>query len=79
MKRIHTSLILSAAFLAVWSCHDTTDQDLYKLNVKDEVTVVSGADIAFKAIGGEGYIEVDGLKGLVSPHRRRQQDPCFCR
>ena len=50
MKRIYTGIILSLALAAGWSC-GKTDEDLYKLNVKPEVTVVSGADIAFKAIG----------------------------
>ena len=64
MKRIYTGLILSIALVAGWSC-DKHEEEMYKLNVKDEVTVVSGADIAFKAIGGEGLIEVDGLKGSL--------------
>ena len=64
MKRIYIGLILSVAFAAAWSC-GKPEEEMYKLNVKDEVSVVSGADIAFKAIGGEGYIEVDGLKGAL--------------
>jgi hypothetical protein len=64
MKRIYTGIILSLALAAGWSC-GKTDEDLYKLNVKPEVTVVSGADIAFKAIGGNGYIEVEGLEGAL--------------
>ena len=64
MKRFYTGIILSAALVAGWSC-GKTDEELYKLNVKPEVTVVSGADIAFKAIGGNGYIEVDGLQGSL--------------
>lgn len=64
MKRIYTGIILSLALAAGWSC-GKTDEDLYKQNVKPEVTVVSGADIAFKAIGGNGYIEVDGLEGAL--------------
>ena len=50
------------ALVAGWSC-DKNEEDLFKQNVTPEVTVVSGADIAFKAIGGNGYIEVDGLQG----------------
>ena len=64
MKRIYTGIILSLALVAGWSC-GKTDEDLFKLNVKPEVTVVSGADIAFKAIGGNGYIEVEGLEGAL--------------
>ena len=64
MKRIYTGIILSIALVAGASC-GKTDEDLFKLNVKPEVTVVSGADIAFKAIGGNGYIEVDGLQGSL--------------
>lgn len=64
MKRIYTGIILSLALVAGWSC-GKTDEDLYKLNVKPEVTVISGADIAFKAIGGNGYIEVEGLEGAL--------------
>ena len=64
MKRIYTGMILSIALVAGWSC-GKTDDDLFKLNVKPEVTVVSGADIAFKAIGGDGVIEVDGLQGTL--------------
>ena len=64
MKRLYTGIILSLALAAGWSC-DKNGEDLYKLNVKPEVTVVSGADIAFKAIGGDGYIEVDGLQGSL--------------
>lgn len=64
MKRIYTGIILSFALVAGWSC-DKSDEDLFKMNVKPEVTVVSGADIAFKAIGGNGYIEVDGLQGTL--------------
>ena len=64
MKRIYTGMILSIALVAGWSC-GKSDEDLFKQNVKPEVTVVSGADIAFKAIGGNGYIEVDGLDGAL--------------
>ena len=64
MKRTYIGMILSIALAAAWSC-GKTDDDLYKLYVKPEVTVVSGADIAFKAIGGEGVIEVDGLLGSL--------------
>ena len=64
MKRIYTGIILSIALVAGASC-GKTEEDLFKLNVKPEVTVVSGADIAFKAIGGNGYIEVDGLQGSL--------------
>ena len=64
MKRIYTGMILSVALVAGWSC-GKTDEDLFKQNVKPEVTVVSGADIAFKAIGGNGYIEVEGLEGTL--------------
>lgn len=62
MKRFYSILFLSAVIAAAGSC-GKSDEEMYKLNVKDEVTVVSGADIAFKAIGGNGYIEVSGLKG----------------
>ena len=62
MKRLYTGIILSIALVAGWSC-DKSNEDLYKQNVTPEVTVISGADIAFKAIGGDGYIEVDGLQG----------------
>lgn len=62
MKRVFSAIFLSAVLAAAWSC-GKPEEDMYKLNVKDEVTVVSGADIAFKAIGGDGYIEVSGLKG----------------
>ena len=62
MKRLYTGIILSIALVAGWSC-DKNETDLYKQNVKPEVSVVSGADIAFKAIGGDGYIEVEGLQG----------------
>ena len=64
MKRIYTGMILSIALVAGWSC-GKTDDDLFKLNVKPEVTVISGADIAFKAVGGSGTIEVDGLQGTL--------------
>lgn len=62
MKRLYTGIILSIALVSGWSC-DKNNEDLFKQNVKPEVTVVSGADIAFKAIGGDGYIEVEGLQG----------------
>lgn len=64
MKRIYTGIILSVALVAGASC-GKSDEDLFKLNVKPEVTVVSGADIAFKAVGGSGVIEVDGLEGAL--------------
>ena len=64
MKRIYTGMILSIALVAGWSC-GKTDEDLFKQNVKPEVTVISGADIAFKAVGGNGYIEVEGLEGAL--------------
>ena len=64
MKRIYTGMILSIALVAGWSC-GKSDEELFKQNVKPEVTVISGADIAFKAIGGNGYIEVDGLDGAL--------------
>lgn len=57
MNRIFRAILLSAALAGVFSC-GKSDEDLYKLNVKEEVTVVTGADIAFKAIGGDGYIVV---------------------
>lgn len=62
MKKLYSAIILSVALATVWSC-GKSDEEMYKLNVKDEVTVVSGADIAFKAVGGDGYIQVTGLKG----------------
>ena len=58
MKRLYSGIILSLALVAGWSC-DKNENDLFKQNVKPEVTVVSGADIAFKAIGGEGDIQVE--------------------
>ena len=64
MKRIYTGMILSLVLAAGWSC-GKTDEELFKQNVKPEVTVISGADIAFKAVGGNGYIEVDGLQGTL--------------
>ena len=64
MKRILNISILAlfAAGMLV-SCED--NKDLYTINVPPTVDVVSGADIAFKAIGGEGYIEVAPVEGQL--------------
>ncbi len=64
MRKIYTSILLFVFLSVAWSC-DKSSEDLYKLNVKPEVTVISGADIAFKAIGGNGYIEVGDLDGTL--------------
>lgn len=64
MKRIlNISIIaLFAAGLLV-SCEE--NKDMFTINVPPTVDVVSGADIAFKAIGGEGYIEVAPVDGQL--------------
>ena len=58
--------LLFCMFLAAWalvSCDNR--ENLYVLNVPPTVDVVSGADIAFKAVGGEGVIEVAPVEGQL--------------
>ena len=57
---IFCSLVIAAALSA---CN--SKENLYILNVPPTVDVVSGADIAFKAIGGEGTIEVAPTEGQL--------------
>ena len=57
---IFCSLVIAAALSA---CN--SKENLYILNVPPTVDVVSGADIAFKAIGGEGIIEVAPTEGQL--------------
>lgn len=57
---IFCSLAIAAAFV---SCNEKNDY--YTQNVLPTVDVVSGADIAFKAIGGEGIIEVAPTEGQL--------------
>ena len=57
---IFCSLVIATALSA---CN--SKENLYILNVPPTVDVVSGADIAFKAIGGEGIIEVAPTEGQL--------------
>ena len=57
---IFCTLVIVAALSA---CKNK--ENLYILNVPPTVDVVSGADIAFKAIGGEGTIEVAPTEGQL--------------
>lgn len=57
---IFCSLVIAAALSA---CNGK--ENLYTQNVPPTVDVVSGADIAFKAIGGEGIIEVAPTEGQL--------------
>lgn len=62
--RIYQSILLATLAAGVFlSCDDK--QNYYTLNVPETVDVVSGADIAFKAIGGEGDIEVAPVEGQL--------------
>lgn len=64
MKRLlNISLIALFAAGMLVSCED--NKDMYAIHVPPTVDVVSGADIAFKAIGGEGYIEVAPVEGQL--------------
>ena len=66
MKNHLFSLILCSAWASciLLSCGE--DKSLYTLNVPPTVDVISGADIAFKAIGGEGDIEVAPVDGQLT-------------
>ena len=57
---IFCSLVIAAALA---SCDEKNNY--YTQNVLPTVDVVSGADIAFKAIGGEGVIEVAPVEGQL--------------
>ena len=62
MKRYLLSLALPAFVAAAVACNENT---AYQLNVPPTIDVTSGADIAFKAIGGEGTIEVAPVDGSL--------------
>ena len=62
MKRIHTLFALVAAAAALVSCREDNG---FVLNVPKTIDVTSGADIAFKAIGGSGAIEVAPTVGQL--------------
>ena len=66
MKKCMTVLLAGAAAAAalLTACQDKNQG--YILNVPKTVDVVSGADIAFKAIGGEGDIEVAPVEGTLT-------------
>ncbi len=58
-------LFCTILFAAVLSSCKKENEDLYTLNVAPTVDVVSGADLAFKAVGGEGDIEVAPVEGTL--------------
>lgn len=62
MKKYLMSLTLPALLAAVVACNEKAQ---YELNVPPTIDVTAGADIAFKAIGGEGYIEVAPVDGTL--------------
>ena len=62
MKRIHTLFALVAAAAALVSCREDNG---FVLNVPPTVDVTAGADIAFKAVGGTGAIEVAPSEGQL--------------
>lgn len=62
MKRIITLFALVAAMAALDSCHEDNG---FELNVPPTIDVTSGANIAFKAIGGTGTIEVAPSEGQL--------------
>ena len=64
MNRLSNRVIV-ALFTAGILVSCGNDKDMYTINVPPTVDVVSGADIAFKAIGGEGYIEVAPVEGQL--------------
>ena len=64
MNRLSNRVIV-ALFTAGILVSCGNDKDMYTINVPPTVDVVSGADIAFKAIGGEGYIEVAPVDGQL--------------
>lgn len=61
MKKIIVITLLLASVLTVFSCREKS----YDVAVPQLITVSSGADIAFKAIGGEGDIEVNATSGQL--------------
>ena len=63
MRRIIAILAWVAAAAALVSCKENNP---FELNVPPTIDVTSGADIAFKAIGGSGAIEVEPVEGQLS-------------
>ena len=63
MRRIIAILAWVAAAAALVSCEENNP---FELNVTPTIDVTSGADIAFKAIGGSGAIEVAPVDGQLS-------------
>ena len=62
MRRHLAILALVAAAAAIISCEEN---NAYELNVTPSIDVTSGANIAFKAIGGTGAIEVAPVEGQL--------------
>ena len=72
MKRYLLSLALPALVAAAVACNENT---AYELNVPPTIDVTSGADIAFRAVGGQGAIEVAPVEGSLQV-QTAQSDWC---
>ena len=62
MNRHIICSVFLAALTALTACQEET---LFDLNVAPTVDVTSGADIAFRAVGGKGTIEVAPVEGQL--------------
>lgn len=72
MDRFLTSSFILLALAALTACEEN---NAFELNVPPTVDVTVGADIAFKAIGGKGTIEVAPVEGQLEA-KTDQSDWC---
>jgi len=72
MKRITLPIVLLSVLAALTACEENTP---FELNVTPTVDVTAGADIAFKAVGGTGTIQVAQLDDALQV-QTAQSDWC---
>ena len=71
----YTNFLKTILFLSAIACILSCSEKKYETVVPKIVDVTSGADIAFKAIGGEGDIQVSSSEGQVTA-TTQQSDWC---